>query len=152
MISVYLAGPITDCNLYEANDWRNAFIGKLRAMGVRGISPLRCEPLHGERYAASYNDPRFGSPKAIGSKNFMDVQRCDLTLAYFPEAETERRVSIGTIAEVGWAFAMRKPVIIVSEHKTITEHPVLIATSSWMLPTLDDAFDTINGLFGEYRP
>lgn len=153
MISIYLAGPITGCTEGQANDWRKDFAARLESIHIRGISPLRCEPLHGPVYGSTYNDPRFGTAKAISSKNLMDLRKCDLTLAYFPRAETERWPSIGTILEIGAAHENHKPIIIVSEYIRTTEHPVLNAFGGWMLSTLDEAFDTIHGLFGEYtRP
>ncbi len=65
--TVYLAGPIAGCDKGEANDWRWHVAGKLRASGIVGISPLRCEPLVGERYMVGYEDPRFGTARAIAS-------------------------------------------------------------------------------------
>src|SRR5665213_3305951 len=84
-IFIYLAGPILGCDKGQANDWRKTFMFDLEEVGIRGISPLRCEPLIGAVYGENYNqDPRFGTSRAIKAKNFMDVQRADLTLAYFP--------------------------------------------------------------------
>ena len=46
---VYLAGPIMYCDRAEANDWRYEVANNLMEGGLVGISPLRCEPLIGER-------------------------------------------------------------------------------------------------------
>lgn len=148
--TVYLAGPILDCTAGEANDWRNAVKTRLADHGIVGISPLRCEPLRGERYAVEYADARFGTPRAISGKNRFDVDHCTLTLAYFPFAETERYPSLGTVAEIGAAHMARKPVVTVSTHPKIVQHPVINGFSTWLLPTLDDALDTIIGVLGDY--
>jgi nucleoside 2-deoxyribosyltransferase len=150
MIRIYLAGPITGCTEGQANDWRTDFAARLESIRIRGISPLRCEPLHGPVYGSTYNDSRFGTAKAISSKNLMDLRRCDLTLAYFPYAETARVPSIGTILEIGAAHENGKPIIVVSEHPKTSDHPVLNAFAGWMLSDLNEAFETIQGLFGEY--
>ena len=153
MRTCYLAGSITDCNKGEANDWRGNVSSALEQHGIRGISPLRCEPLIGERYQLTHQDPRFGTAKAIASKNFLDVQLTDMTLCYMPKDMNERRLSMGTLIELAWAHALRKPTILVSDYDFITEHPVVQAYASWILSTLDEAVDVIVGVLGEYaRP
>jgi nucleoside 2-deoxyribosyltransferase len=82
MKTVYLAGPIVGCNHAEANDWRKDFAARLKDCGITGVSPLRCEPLVGDTYPASNGDPRFGTARAIGSKNVYDVRTCDMGVIY----------------------------------------------------------------------
>jgi nucleoside 2-deoxyribosyltransferase len=153
--AIYLAGPIGGTTKGEANNWRDDMICRLADMGMRGISPLRCEPLIGERYNTSgYNDPKFGTDRAIASKNMMDVQMCDLTLCYFPQDVTEQYgVSLGTVCEIAWAKALSKPTILVSTHAKVINHPVIGACAGWVLPSLDDALEVIEGIFTDYvRP
>lgn len=151
---VYLAGPINGCDLGEANDWRREVDKLLSARSdgqIIGISPLRCEPLIGARYGFGYpEDPRFGTSKAIVSKNLFDVQNCDITLAYFPTPPEGRPQSGGTMAEVSWAFALGKRAIIVSEDPYIINHPVYQATAGWLVPTLDEGVDVCVGILGGY--
>jgi len=150
---VYLAGAITDCNKGEANDWRNIIRLALEQRGIVGISPLRCEPLMGERYQLTNQDPRFGTAKAIASKNFLDVQMCDMTLCYMPRDLNERRLSVGTLIELAWAHALHKPTILVTDYPFLHEHPVVQANASWVLSTLAEAVDVIVGVLGDYaRP
>lgn len=150
MRTVYLAGPIAGCDKSEANDWRGDIQALLTQHGIRGISPLRCEPLVGERYGVGYDDPRFGTPRAIASKNFLDVQMCDMTLCYMPQHLNERRLSIGTIIELAWAHSLRKPTILVSDYAFVTDHPVVQANASWILTSLYDAADVVIGVLGDY--
>lgn len=153
--SIYLAGPIGGLNKGEANNWRDDTIVSLANMGMRGISPLRCEPLIGERYnVTGYLDPKFGTDRAIASKNLLDVQSCDLTLCHFPQDLTDAYgVSLGTVVELAWAKALNKPTILVSTHERLTKHPVIGACAGWILPTLDDALEVIEGIFTDYvRP
>lgn len=150
MKAIYLAGPIAGCDIKEANDWRHDLSYLLGQHGIRGVSPLRCEPLIGERYSVGYEDPRFGTPRAIASKNFMDVQMCDMTLCYFPKDLNVRRLSIGSVIELAWAHSLRKPTILVSDYEFLTEHPVVQANASWILKTLPEAVDVIVGVLGVY--
>ncbi len=146
---VYLAGPILGCTGPEANDWRTSVDAKLKDHGIVGISPLRCEPLIGERYSEGTPDPRFGMARAIAAKNKFDVQSCDITLAYLPN-EMGYNLSIGTLGEIFWADMAGKQVILVSDHPKVNAHPVLDAAVDWKLTTLDEAVDVILGVLGGY--
>jgi nucleoside 2-deoxyribosyltransferase len=154
---VYLAGPIAGCTGGEANDWREYVEDRLPP-GVVGVSPLRCEPIIGERYGepgdyASHLeqiDQKFGSAKAIASKNMFDVKTCDFTLAYLPREINDRRPSYGTIIEMAWAHGQNIPVILVTDDPYLQQHPVVDATTGWILPTLDDAIEVINGVLTVY--
>ena len=165
--TVYLAGPITDCTDKEANDWRATASSRLADFGITGISPLRCEPIHGERYGADNPDPRFGVPRAIASKNVFDVRSCDMMLAYFPPEEKVGELwwdadkhgfpdyaykwpSVGTIWEIGLAQMASKPTIVVCENKILARHPVIQASSSWLLDTLDEGLDVAIGVLQDY--
>lgn len=143
--TVYLAGPIGGCTKGEANDWRIDLEERLADHDIQGISPLRCEPVIDERYAAEgYPDEKFGTARAIGSKNEMDVRMCDMVIAYLPS------ISMGTLIEIGMAHALNKPVIIVSGEPDINFHPVIQHCASWRLTDIDDAVEVVIGVLGDY--
>ncbi len=162
--TVYLAGPITGCTNGEANDWRHTACTRLADFGITGISPLRCEPIVGERYGVGHPDPRFGVPRAIASKNKFDVQSCDMMLAYFPPEERAawanpydgaseaiyKWPSVGTIWEIGMAGMANKPTIVVCQNKILARHPIIQAASSWLLDTLDEGLDVAVGVLQDY--
>lgn len=157
---VYLAGPVLGQTEGQANDWRKAVASKLADHGIIGISPLRCEPIHGPTYQAGYPDERFGTARAIMHKNLFDVQTCDMTLAYIPrpiigtpgwqQAPHTPHHSWGTMAELSWAKALGKPAILVTNDIKIRNHPVLNASAGWVLDTLDEATDVLIGILGGY--
>lgn len=174
---VYLAGPVTGCTGSEAKDWREAMMTALCDIGLVGVSPIRCEPPVSGRYSPQYADPKYGTARAIASKNLMDVKMCDVTLAYFPKREEaheiwdtptpfqpfatmdvvasrkiipKREPSLGTVAEIAWANALGKPVIVVAEDNFVYEHAVCNACAGWMLRTLDEAVELIEGILGVY--
>ena len=155
MINIYLAGPITGCNDKEANDWRESMIIALDVIEIQGVSPLRCEPILGERYDASQEvDNKFGTPQVIAAKNKLDVARCDLTLAFQPY-KVGSYPSIGTQQEIGWAVGMGKPVILVTDDVYVRNNAVIRATVPWRFKYdngqgFRDAVDVIDGLFAVY--
>lgn len=159
---VYLAGPILNCTEGEANDWRRYVAAKLEPHHIIGISPLRCEPIHGERYSADYPDQRFGVPRAIGAKNKFDVRKCDMTLALLPKPLPGKPPSIGTLEEIGWADEGGKMVIQVTDDPLMQIHPVMDSTRGWKLcvgpdmpyktipEALDAAAEICIGVLGGY--
>lgn len=156
-IYVYMAGPIAGCKYGQANDWRQMFADMLAEINpnIVGVSPLRCEPLIGEVYHTQYDDKRFGTPEAIQAKNFEDVQRCDVTVAFIPEDVTKDvgQPSLGTISEIQWAFALRKPRILISDVPGVVNNPVLKATIPWIFEEstgFRSACDVVTGIFGVY--
>jgi hypothetical protein len=82
---VYLAGPILGCTEDEANNWRAKVDSILRPHNIIGMSPLRCEPIRGPRYTMESPDPKFGTARAISSKNLFDVHRCRMGIFYIPK-------------------------------------------------------------------
>jgi nucleoside 2-deoxyribosyltransferase len=148
--TVYIAGPITDMNFGQANDWRAYVKEELAKYNITGISPLRCEPIRGETYTTGNPDPRFGTAKAIGSKNVYDLKNCNMTIAYIPTPPEGLKHSWGTIAELSWAYILGNPAILVSDDPAVRDHPVLKATAGWIVEDLDDAVDICAGILGDY--
>jgi hypothetical protein len=59
--------------------------------------------------------------------------------------------SVGSIGEVSWAYALRKPSIIVSDDPLIHQHPFTSVQPDWpVLPDLDHAIRLIKGLWTGY--
>lgn len=148
--TVYLAGPIGGCDRNEANEWRNQAVDYLQVYGIVGISPLRCEPLIGERYTADNPDPKFGTTRAIGSKNIFDVRNCDMTFVYLPRELNERKPSYGSVIELAWAHALGKPTILVTDDPALIEHPVVQTCAGWILDDLQDGLDVAGGILEDY--
>ena len=148
---IYLAGPIAGLTEEEATEWR-AEVRENLPHGIIGISPLRCEPL---KEGMFYTDngataPMWSDARAINAKNWLDTESADLVLAYLPKEMNDRRPSIGTIIEIGWAIGLRKPLIVVSDDEYLMEHPLIQRNASWRLDNLHDAVEVITGLFGDY--
>ena len=95
-------------------------------------------------------DPMWSDARAINAKNWLDTESADLVLAFLPKEMNERRPSIGTIIEIGWAIGLRKPLIVVSDDEYMMEHPLIQRNASWRLDNLPDAVEVITGLFGDY--
>lgn len=147
---VYLAGPIAGCTHEEAKDWREYVAENLKPHGIIGISPLRCEPIVGEVYALHYTDPKFGTARAISSKNKFDTRNCDMVLCYFPKPPKTRHQSYGTLIELGWADMEKKAIVVVTDDPEIGQHAVALGSAGWVLTSLDEGIEVIVKTLGAY--
>lgn len=156
MKSIYLAGPILGKTKTEAKAWKQKLVQLVSGEIMSSENwesyetfcwkdPLRCEPLIGDTYETHYDDPKFGTAKAISAKNWYDVSHADLIVAYMP-AEMGDAISLGTLVEMAWANALGKTVILVSDHPKINAHPIVDRIASWKLTTLEEAAEVIVGL------
>lgn len=146
-LRVYLCGPISGLSYTQATRWREQVKAALKGWCIildpmRGKSILKSE----ERLGVSYE---FLSPllsaEFIDCRDYLDIRRCDVVLAYLDEAEWN---SIGSLLEIGAAIALGKPVVLVdSRDNSIKYHPLLIRR---VLPAdnLEVAVDFVKGLCG----
>lgn len=148
-VYVYLAGPVSGATSQEATGWREGVQGALRRIhpDIIGVSPVRYEPImDGETHlrVGEYNQELCNQ---IVAKNRLDVKRCDLLLAYLPSLST------GTLQEIGWAYGMEKPIIVVSPLASVLYHPVIMGSVPWRFGEpggFKEALKVIRGLFEEY--
>ena len=134
---LYCAGPITGVTYAESTDWREYVSGKLPPY-IKAVSPMR-----GKQYLAnetnikvSYPEHPLSTQKGIVCRDRADVMRCDMILVNFLGAT---KVSIGSVMEIAWADAWRKPIIVVMEEDNIHRHSMLNEVSGFVVIDLDEA-------------
>lgn len=139
---VYLAGPILGLSTQDATDWRIIASRNFERLGLLALSPMR----HKE-YLAGYDvlpdsaeEHVLSSQKGIVARDRNDVLRCDAVLMYLIGAP---KASIGTMVELGWADAYRKPVIAVMTPGDIHWHAFVRELSGFIVPTLGEGIDTV---------
>lgn len=128
--SIYLAGPITGLTYGEArHGWRKEFgeIMSRQSPHIECFSPMRQkdflegqEDLKGDAEALERLDHALARPHGILTRDFNDVTQRDAVVACFLGAQ---RVSIGTVWEIGVAYAHKKPLVVIMEpsEKIVTE-------------------------------
>lgn len=123
---VYLAGPITGLAYGASVDWRDEakqFLSDLSDGRVEGYSPMRSKGDLGISRETVIMDAYEGNilscERGIMSRDFNDCQTMDAILVNLLGAT--QRVSIGTVMEIAWAYAFRKPVILAIEPKDSIE-------------------------------
>lgn len=157
---IYLAGPIAGCSYKEATDWREA-VQEDFLPGIVGISPMRlkewCKRTRKIRdvkqYAKIADEQEWlisGESHAIRARDFNDVRTCDMVFAYLPKVLNDRRPSWGTSIEIGWASAQQKPLVLVTDDKNLSNHPLVRESAGWIVPDLGTGVQVVNSVFGAY--
>jgi hypothetical protein len=134
---LYCAGPITGVSYGESTDWREYVASRLPPH-IKAVSPMR-----GKKYLASeksikdsYEEHPLSCQKGITCRDRMDVMRCDMIFVNFLGA---KKVSIGSVVEIAWADAYRKPIIIVMDKDNVHDHAMIREVSGFIVSNLDEA-------------
>lgn len=154
MKSVYLAGPITGCSYGECVDWREYAIEQFSPV-VKAFSPMRAKeflkeyatlPATDYEYVTKKYDSPFINDYQIVTRDRNDVLTCDAVLMNLLDAP---QISIGTMVELGWADAFRKPVILVWDHeKNKHYHGFVKALAPVQVTSLEDGIKAMKILLG----
>jgi nucleoside 2-deoxyribosyltransferase len=140
---VYLSGPITGLHYGEAIGWTDYAKTKLTIAGIEGYRPLRGKKfLKDETEALSamgYDENPISTPQGIVHRDRYDVETCDVMLVNLSGA---KRVSIGTMFEVAWAFILHKPIVLFMEKEgNIHHHAFVTQACSYWVYNLDYAIE-----------
>jgi nucleoside 2-deoxyribosyltransferase len=142
---LYLAGPITGLTWNNSQSWREG-VTKALPQEIRTISPLRGQrhSLSGVIKAEAYVGDPTVTDRGINGRDRFDVFRCDAILINFLGAT---QVSKGTMIEIGWADALRKPIIVVMEDSgNVHDHPMLRDNALYIVNNLDEAVKLVEAL------
>ena len=150
MSKVYLSGPITGLTYNAARfGWRKEMGDALEASGHTPLSPMRHEGHLAEvkgKLAKMYPEHLFSHPKMIVAKDLLDIDASNIVVANFLGA---KKPSIGTISELGYAYAKGKTIITIMEEGCIHDHPFIRELSSSVVGKLDDAIAIVVSLLSE---
>jgi|HubBroStandDraft_1064217.scaffolds.fasta_scaffold144307_1 nucleoside 2-deoxyribosyltransferase len=138
MFKVYLAGPISGLTFAGAQEWRNEFTRRVDSR-IKAYSPLR-----GKDYLAglgileqSYANFPLSTDQGLTTRDRYDCMGADLVVFYLLGAQ---RISVGTMIEMGWCDAARKPAVLVIEKEgNPHDHPMVRQTVPFRVDNLDDA-------------
>jgi hypothetical protein len=142
---VYLAGAITGTQRSSDCDWRSYCRDRL-APEIGVLSPLRqhTEDIDETGELSCQDRLRLiQHGRSVVARDRLDVMRCNLLIVNLIGTAA---VSIGSVGEIYWADAYRKPVIMVREQKNIHTHAMLDALVGWISEDLDDAIETARTL------
>jgi hypothetical protein len=140
---VYLTGPITGLPETEAVGWRRSF-GTLLKGDIRCIDPTRDRVDTTPDNEITVEKLRHGH--ASVTRDRADVLRSDILVANFLGATT---VSIGSVGELFWADAYRKPIIVAMEPGNVHYHLFILELAGWVVSDITQAATQVNLILSE---
>lgn len=102
---------------------------------MRGKSYLQ----HEETINATYENFPLSTAKAINTRDHNDVFTCDAMLVNLLDCE---KVSIGTVMEIAWAFAYKKPTVLVTNNN-LHKHPMITESVGYIVSDLATGLNII---------
>ncbi len=141
--SIYLAGHITGLSYEAATAWREEATATLTVLDFLVRSPMREKEELREHFQ---NNPlpsgEYGTGNPISEKPFprdvYDIRHSDIILVnLLPGEEAGLGPSVGTLVEIGIAYALNKYLIVVSGEER--QHPFVVDPADYVLPRLEDA-------------
>ena len=145
---VYLAGPITGLTYAGCTDWREHARNRLNEVGINGVSPMRAKHYLEELSSISgtgeeYSQHVLSSQKSVLTRDRYDTRTANVVLMNLLDS---KRVSIGTMIEMGWADAYRVPIVLVIEDGGVEEnyhhHMMVREAAGFILHDLEEAIST----------
>ncbi len=115
MRTVYLCGPIANCDNVEANGWRSRFCLGIVGHPFRALDPMRRD----------YRDTGLSAEevKLLVEQDKHDIAACDYVLA------NPWKPSAGTHMEILFAWSIHKPVITIAPARDYVSPWVLYHTT-----------------------
>ena len=177
---IYLAGPITGLDWKSATEWRKDLIERFKDASTGKINYIGLSPLRGKEYLEKeddiknrYDKHKMLTAKAITDRDINDIRRSNLVIVNFIGA---KKISIGTVLEIGAAKALNIPIILImedekqeeffnesvsitelnsninvkylSEFKNVHDHSMIRESSSIIASNIDEAFHFAIHLLG----
>jgi hypothetical protein len=148
MKQIYLSGPIDGLNYSEATSWRNYVSDTFaRYTGIVCHDPMRQRTYKTSTDIVSADRPladvvvtldeSMNTDRGITLRDYHDTINSDLL---FVNLHGARKVSIGTVIEIAWAWERRIPIIVVMEPTgNPHEHPMIREQISYRVHDLSRA-------------
>jgi nucleoside 2-deoxyribosyltransferase len=150
---VYLAGPITGLSFKESTEWRIKATEELGKVGILAFSPMRKKDYLARKRKLTGWDvtsspgamaPVLSSEAGITTRDRFDCTRADLILMNLLGA---KKISLGTMVEVGWADANHIPIVLMMEEKgNPHEHPILNRVAAFQVDKLEEGIEVVKAI------
>jgi nucleoside 2-deoxyribosyltransferase len=129
--TIYLAGPIG--GFAKCADWRKEAEQALENHNLIGLNPLRHKEqmLMNTSAMTELNDTIHALEKIIMRRDALDIEQSSGMIVCFQGAE---KVSVGTCIEVGIAYALKKPIILVMDRGVGNPHDhAMVREAAWAI-------------------
>jgi len=142
----YLAGPMAGLSYEEANAWRDKVHVAL-SDDFELVNPCRNKESlagRGKLTMHGYNDHFMCQEQTVFYRDTHDVRSCDGLLVNFENAPF---ISIGTPFELGMAWALHKPIIVVMPKDNCYRHIFTLQSANYVAETLEEAIMALRSIF-----
>jgi nucleoside 2-deoxyribosyltransferase len=141
--NVYLCGAITGDP--ETFSWRDDVAEELDFLfDIARLNPLRGKDLS----TIKGNDYTSNIPGHVFvTRDLNDIRNADIMLCNFliiPD-----RQMIGSLIEIGYAYSLGIPILVVANDPMITEHPFIKYVALEIAESIHDAVETIGIIFSD---
>ena len=149
---VYLAGLIST-DFPASLEWRKGAAYFLEQAGFEARSPMAGKNNLPSTTTDGGITTTDTSNRAIVLRDRRDVRESDIVLAHL-ETFGSPRPLVGTIAELGWAWEDRTPVVAVAnpDNYHMRKHPFVSEFVSHYWPSVEEAVDYIIRYYGTKIP
>ena len=125
---VYLSGPIAGLSYDGATGWRETVAEYLSAFGIVALDPMRSKTYlkNIPKLSAQSLVPGevMSTARGITTRDRFDCLRADVMLVNLTQVHLLTSPSLGTVMEMGWADAMRIPIVCARDPK-VYDHPMI---------------------------
>lgn len=146
---IYLAGPIAGSGYKEITDWRRD--AALQLSPLKTLNPMRAKEYMQNETENIHNyqlntviEHALGSAKGIVARDRNDVMSCDAVLMNLTKSKS---ISIGSMIEIGWADAFRKPLVLIIDQDNLHIHPMVLEMAGFVVTTLEEGVEVVKALF-----
>ena len=123
-MNIFLGGPIT--NILDSS----GLVKKQFRNEVEGIIRYLCE--HKYTIFSAHETERYGEETSkftnmdILRRDFSWMEKCDLYIAYYASMKKEILRSDGTNIEIGWAYALNNPIIVICDFLLVSQLSLIL--------------------------
>lgn len=149
-LKVYLAGPITGLTHDGCTDWREKAAAALNSDSVEALTPMRGKAFlkeRGEITSGSYENP-VASSKGVTRRDMFDTLRAT---CLFVNLLGAKRVSIGTVMELAWAYQKQIPTVVLMEKDNVHRHLMVDEACTYIVQDFDEAIGLTKFLLNEEK-
>ena len=147
---VYLAGPISGLTYDGAQDWRDQVRQELDSSNIETLTPMRGKTFlkeEGVITSAAYENV-IATSKGVTRRDFFDCTRASCVFVNLLGA---KRVSIGTVMEIAWAYQAKIPTVVLMEKGNIHEHIMIEEACHYVVDSVDKGVALVRFLLNEVK-
>jgi len=145
-LRVYLAGSMTGSQPTTALNWRQHASERLTKYGLAVYSPTRGKTFDPTKPIGIDSEKALGGPentsRAINMRDYLDTTLADCLLVFLDV--TTPFPSLGTVAELAWAFDRRIPIVCcVPQDSVYMYHPMVSEFITYRVDTIDEGIEIV---------